>query len=221
MHRKLLPCLTVLAVGCSSAPYSQTAHEVTVQRHANPFLQTREIEAWSLRVREDHNGDHWPEGTTLNVRFVQQQDGSRQHYLLLRTDRRTADRAPAIYDATRLQQKDLREHCTSATLVHDGQTAVLPVHSITVRALTTASQMPVAPTDTRPDPVETIVARNASNAFVLSTTALVHIEPALWRRLASTHSLTYEYCGQAANATDAELAALREVISQSAEMGTD
>src|SRR5690606_15046912 len=104
------PCLTVLVVSCSSAPYSQTTHEVTVQSHANPFLQTHEIEAWSLRVDEDHNGNRWPQGATLNVRFIQQHDSSRQYYLLLRTDQRTTNRAPAIYDAVRLQQKQLRQH---------------------------------------------------------------------------------------------------------------
>ena len=185
-----------------------------MQRFENGFLQTVETEAWSIWTHNDHHGNRWPTGLSINARIIQQHDGTQLRFLMVRKDERAKKQAPAIYDHVRYREAELQQRCVSLTLVADGQSYSLPVRGITVRALTNEQNMPIPPTDSRVDPVESMVRKNSSDAFVISSAVIAQIEPYLWRSLGSTQSLSYELCGEAASATATELEALREVIMQ-------
>ncbi|NYT36258.1 hypothetical protein ERD78_05190 [Allopusillimonas soli] len=213
-HQKWLG-IAVLLMGCSATLHSQITHEIQVRRHVNDFLQTREIAVWSIRSRSDTQNNLWPSGLTLNARVTQHHDGTQQRFLMLRKDEISTEENPtAIYNQVRRRQAQLRRQCSTMTLVQDGHNLELPVHGITVRALTNADRMPTAPTDYTSDPVESMVSKNTSDAFIISTMVQARIDPNVWRGLASAQTLDYELCGEMASATSAERKGFQELIAR-------
>ena len=220
-HQKWL-CIAVLLMSCTATPHSQITHDVQVRRHVNDFLQTKEISAWSIRFHPDNQSNLWPTGLTLSARVIQHRDGAQQRFLMLRKDEISTEENPAaVYDQVRRRQIQLRQQCSTMTLVQDGRNLVLPVHGITVRALTNAVGMPTAPTDHTPDPVESMVSKNTSDKFIISTMVQARIEPDIWRELASAQTLRYDLCGEQARATSSEREGLRALTAQADLLGND
>lgn len=209
----------IMLTGCATASDPRIEHDVRVLSMANDFLQTREVAVWSIPSRAGRGGDRWPAGLSLNARAIEQVDGTQQRFLMLRSDVVSAEQDSVVYEQVRRDRARLHEQCTTMTLVQDGRVLVLPVHAVTVRALTGFDRMPVAATDSTPDPVEVVVGNNTSDRFVMSTTVQAQIEPDVWRRFASVQTMTYEFCGQAGTARPAELEGLREVVLKSASPG--
>lgn len=218
-HRKWLG-IAILLTGCSTAPHSQMTHDVQVRRYSNDFLQTQEFAAWSIRSFTDNQNNLWPTGLTLSARVIQHYDGTQQRFLMLRKDEISAEENPAVvYDQVRRRQIQLQQQCSTMTLIQDGRNLVLPVQGITVRALTNADRMPTAPTDYISDPVESIVSKNTSDKFIISTMVQARIEPNIWHGLASAQTLDYELCGEQARATSSEREGLRALTAQADLLG--
>ncbi|MBO9357631.1 hypothetical protein GG851_26870 [Bordetella petrii] len=220
-HQKWLG-IAILLMGCTATPHSQITHDVQVQSHVNDFLQTEEIVAWSIRSHSDNQSNLWPSGLTLNARVLRHHDGAQLRFLMLRKDEISTEESPAaVYDQVRRRQIQLQQQCSTMTLVQDGRNLVLPVHGITVRALTNAASMPTAPTDYISDPVESMVSKNTSDKFIISTMVQARIEPDIWRSLASAQTLGYELCGEQARATSSEREGLRALTAQADLLGDD
>src|SRR5690606_5647652 len=122
-----------------------------------------------LRSHVDQNGDRWPVGLTLGAQVVQPHVGGQQRFLLLRKDVVSPEPETVVYAKAREDWQRLRQQCTTTTLVRDGHATQLPVHGTSVRVLARSELMPVPPTDSARDPVEAMVADNASDRFVVST----------------------------------------------------
>ncbi len=218
-HQKWLG-IAILLMGCTATPYSQITHDVHVRRHVNDFLQTEEIAAWSIRSHSDNQSNLWPTGLTLNTRVIQHHDGTQQRFLMLHKDEISTEENPAaVYDQVRRRQIQLQQQCSTMTLVQDGRNLVLPVQGITVRALTNAANMPTPPTDYTSDPVESMVSKNTSDKFIISTMVQARIELDIWRSLASAQTLDYELCGEEASATRSEREGLRALTAQADLLG--
>ncbi len=207
--------MAVFLGGCAATPEPRVTHEVRFAPHNNDFLQKREVASWSMRYSTDAQGNHWPSGHTLSARAMHYHDGRTQRRLVLRHDEPSPLTAPAIYEQTRAEQERLRLQCRQLNLVVDGNARVLPILSLVVRALTTSSRMPVAPTDYTPDPVVVLVGNNVSERFVVSTMVQAEVEPRMWQELAQAQRVEYEFCGDWQTADGAELDGLRKVIAAS------
>ena len=101
----------------------------------------------------DDENNQWPTGLTLSAQAVQYADGRRARVLILRNDELSRHQGAAAYRQAREEQKRLSQQCATVSLVHDEHALVVPVTSITVRALARSGLMPVPPTDTDMDPV--------------------------------------------------------------------
>ncbi len=208
-----------LLAGCATASHLQLKHDVQVVSHTNAFQQTQQIAAWSTQWYVDDENNQWPTGLTLSAQAVQYADGRRARVLILRNDELSRHQGAAAYRQAREEQKRLSQQCATVSLVHDEHALVVPVTSITVRALARSGLMPVPPTDTDMDPVETMVRKNSSDSFVLSTKAQANIGNDTWQKLATAQSLDYDLCGQTASASQAELKGLQQVIRQFQHLG--
>jgi len=210
----------VLLGGCVQAPHSKLIHEVTVITPVNDFMQTRQAASWSIQASVDHQGNRWPEGLTLGGQAVRYHDGRVTRALTLRKDEISPESFLDAHQRARQTQAQLRQHCTTTTLSLDGRQLEL-LATVTVRALAGRKHMPVPPTDSDPDLVEAMVARNGSDRVVVSTRLEMKIDESTWARLGSVQMLEYELCGEAGVARQEELEGLAEVVSKTEALKND
>lgn len=206
----------LLMAGCATGASHRSGHDVRVVDADNPFLQTREVSAWSIPWRAGRTGDRWPVGLSLNARVIVDADGARHRFLGLRSDVLSRDPDSVVHERIRSERARLREQCTRMRLVLDGRVLELPVTSVRIRMLANRERMPVPVTDVTPDLLEFMVAGNPPDQVVVSTLLEAGVPPDVWRQLRSVDAFEYDLCGQTGMAREAELEALREVIGGNA-----